>query len=79
MPMLEREAPAPPDDNPTLDAIEAIRAVLMATVETDELADEPAPYLEQEDGQAEGLEAPAPEAAAVRPFGHGRIRLHGRD
>jgi hypothetical protein len=77
MPILERGAPAPPDDNPTLDAIEAIRAVLMATVESDEVSGEPDHEADLE--QADGADLEAPAAAKAGPFRHGRIRLHGRD
>jgi hypothetical protein len=77
MPMLERQAPAASNDDPTLDAIEAIRAVLMATVESDGVTGEIAQETDPQDGHAADREAPA--AAAVGPYGHGKIRLHGRD
>jgi len=77
MPMLEREAPAAPDDNPTLDAIETIRAVLMAAVESDDGVGELVKETDPQDGHAADPEAPP--AVPAGPFGHGKIRLHGRD
>jgi hypothetical protein len=70
--MLERAATAASDD-PTLDAIEAIRAVLNATVAED-LASEAGAG----DYAADDLAGAAGSAGSRSTPGHGRIRLHGR-
>jgi hypothetical protein len=74
MPILERAVIAASDD-PTMDAIEAIRTALSDAVAADLAAEaEPVDDGEQE---AAGETGPATPAQAT-PFRHGRIRLHSR-
>ncbi len=72
MPMLERAASAASDD-PTLEAIEAIRAVLNAAVAADLARQAGADGYADEDQAQDGAPARPPS-----PPGHGRVRLHGR-
>lgn len=74
MPMLERAASVASED-PTLGAIEAIRAALSAVVAED-LAAQAEP-LDDVDHDPVGETEPVTWAPAG-PFGHGKIRLHGR-
>lgn len=72
MPMLERAASAASDD-PTVEAIEAIRAVLNAVVAEDLAGEAGAVDYAAEDQGGRGDPAGTPSTP-----GHGRIRLHGR-